>query len=362
MIFQHPKNTLINGRGLSSSYWTKPSGRAISRHAARGFSLVELMIALVLGLLLIGAVVGELISNRQVFRTTENMARVQENARFAFEALAREVREAGGIPCGTTKVANVLNNSQNYWWGDWDSGPLIGYDDYDGNNDNPSVDGPATNNRVAGTDGILILTANLLEGLVITDHNPTSAQFKVNMANHGIQDGDIVMACDNVSAAIFQVTNANQNNMTIVHNTGTGSPGNCSKGLGWPTVCTTNGTQKTFAKGGIISKFSASYWYIGNNSRDGRSLYRLGLTGSPHPVSQEMVDGVTDMQIEYLARTSTALADSYENASDISNWDKVVAVRIALTLETADAVGIDGDSISRTFTHVISLRNREYAP
>ncbi|MEF3193875.1 MAG: PilW family protein, partial [Halothiobacillaceae bacterium] len=302
--------------------------------------MVELMIALVLGLLVIGAVVGVFISNKQAFRTAENMARLQEEARFAFEAMAREIREAGGTPCGATAVANVLNGGGGWW--NWNNGPLIGYD---GNQAGPQPFGSGPGQRVTGTDGVLMLTASLFEGVVITDHNPSAAQFKVNTPNHDIRTDDIVMACDSQSAAIFQVTNANQGNVTIVHNTGTGTPGNCSKGLGLPTVCTANGTSKTFAKGGFISHYSASFWYIGNNAHGGRSLYRLGFTGAPSPQTQEIAEGVTDMQIEYLtatAGTPPTLANSYVAASAIANWADVIAVRITLTMETGDRVATDG--------------------
>lgn len=349
-----------NAIRISTAVPRRAESRSGCRNTARGFSLVELMIALVLGLLVIGAVVSVFIANQQAFRTAESMARLQENARFAFEVLAREMRESGGTPCGATAVANVLNGGGGWW--DWGNGPLIGYD---GNQAGPQSFGSGPGQRVTGTDGVLVLTASLFEGVVITHHNATAAQFTVNMADHGIQDGDIVMACDSQSAAIFQVTNTNQANATIDHNTGTGNPGNCSKGLGLPTVCTADGTPKSFANGGLIAHYSASFWYIGNNSRGGQSLYRLGFTGAPSPQAQEIADGVTDMQIEYLtaaAGTPPTLANGYVAASAIADWADVVAARVTLTMETGDRVGVDGNAIIRPFMHVISLRNREYAP
>ena len=83
---------------------------------AKGFSLVELMIAMALGLFLTGVAVNIVITNRQAFRTTENLSRMQENARSAFELMARDIRSAGGNPCGTPMIVNVLNNPANLWW------------------------------------------------------------------------------------------------------------------------------------------------------------------------------------------------------------------------------------------------------
>lgn len=61
----------------------------------RGLTLVELMVALVLGLFLL-AVVGTLfLGSKQTYRTQENLARMQENGRFVLDLLGRNVREAG---------------------------------------------------------------------------------------------------------------------------------------------------------------------------------------------------------------------------------------------------------------------------
>src|SRR3546814_5862094 len=56
--------------------------------------------------------------------------------------------------------------------------------------------------------------------------------------------------------AVFQVTNAQPGtNVTIVHNTGnTATPGNCSKGLGFPTVCTTGGTKYQYGANSVLTK------------------------------------------------------------------------------------------------------------
>src|SRR5690606_41658238 len=82
----------------------------------------------------------------------------------------------------------------------------------------------------------------------LTAHTTNSAQFKVNTSDHGIEDFDILMVCDYGQASIFQATNVNSSNVTIVHNTGNVSsgPGNCTKGLGLLVECTTKGTVKEY--------------------------------------------------------------------------------------------------------------------
>jgi prepilin-type N-terminal cleavage/methylation domain-containing protein len=65
------------------------------RAGARGFTLVELMVAMVLSLFLIGALVVSFGSARQAAQETERLSRLQENIRFASDYLIRDVRNAG---------------------------------------------------------------------------------------------------------------------------------------------------------------------------------------------------------------------------------------------------------------------------
>jgi len=327
------------------------------RPPVRGIGLVELMIALTLGLVVSGAIFGIFISSRDTFRTTENLARLHDDARITFELLAREIREAGSIACGNTNVANVLNNGGTDWWANWATGPLVGYG---GNTPGPRAFGSTTGDRISGTEAILLRRGNA-SPVIITEHNPASAQFKVNTSNHGFNDGDILMACDSQSAAIFQVTNSSQTNRTVVHNTGTGTPGNCSKDLGFPTNCNGNRKERTFAQGGYLAKYSAAFWYIGVNPRGGRSLYRMENNGAP----TEMARDVTNLQLAFLTGDRAEppqYADSFVAANSVTQWNDVVAVRVVLAHQTSEAVGTGGGPVGRSTQYVVSVRNREYIP
>ena len=60
-----------------------------------GFALIELLIAMVLGLLLMTGAIQVMLSSKQTFRANEDMSRIQENGRFALDLLIRDVRMAG---------------------------------------------------------------------------------------------------------------------------------------------------------------------------------------------------------------------------------------------------------------------------
>jgi len=62
---------------------------------ARGFTLPELMVTMVIGLLLLGGVMQVFVSNRASHRYQQNLSELQDNARFGLDFVARTVRMAG---------------------------------------------------------------------------------------------------------------------------------------------------------------------------------------------------------------------------------------------------------------------------
>ena len=349
----------------------RPRHGAAGALRQRGLTLIEVMVALLLGLLLIGAVGGLYLANHQTFRQVENMARINENARLAFELLGRDLREAGGIACGSRlPTANVVQAPAGTWWNQWGQG-LRGYEQDEAvpTNQLPArAFGLAALDRVAGTDAVVVWSGSNEVALSVVNHNPPAAALQINRNQHGIEDGDIVLACDMRQAAIFQVSNANQANATIVHNTGAAvRPGNCRQELGLsnaaPHDCSTAGSDYSFTAGGFLTRLQASAWYIGFNGRGGTSLYRVSLgndagtaqAGAP----EEVIENVTNLQISYLERsTAGALGNSYVTATTVNDWSRVHAVRLELTYTTAEAVGTDAQRITRTLPFVVGLRNR----
>lgn len=71
-----------------------PSERLSFRHRSSGFTLPELMIAMVVGLMIVGGVIALFLQGRQSFRVDEHVARMQDEARFAVAELGRDLRMA----------------------------------------------------------------------------------------------------------------------------------------------------------------------------------------------------------------------------------------------------------------------------
>lgn len=342
--------------GRPGQYWrvcTSPPSKNL------GFSILELMISMGIGLIISAAVILIFLSNQEMYRQNDNLARLQENARYGFEIMGRHIREAGGIPCGSNlNMANVLTGADTQWWSNW-TGGLQGFEGTD--NTFPQAIGTNVGDRVAGTDAITILSGSISPAVRITGHDSAANILELETAG-ATETGTVLMACDYNQAAIFQVSAATATDRNIEHNISVGTPSNCSAGLGFPTDCAaTPGTPKTFSNNGFVTPLSATAWYLGTNNRGGRSLFRLALetTGTTAaPLVEEVAEGIVDLQIEYLEQDiSGALPNDYVDATTVTDWENVVAARLVVTLETLEPIA-GGNPLVRRWYTIFALRNR----
>lgn len=326
-----------------------------------GFTLVELMISMVLGLVVIGAVLSVMLANKRTYRTSTAMSEIQESSRSAFELMARDIRQSGATGCDNNgKVANVLSTGTS-WWQSWFSIKGFAGADVD-----PAVAaGSNIGDRVINTDS-LELQSIVGTGISVKSHDPVNAQLKLNATATDFADGDLLMVCDFDHATLFQASSYDATNVAVMHESGAGGVGNCSKGLGFPTNCgTATGNVYKFAANSQVAHLTATDWYIGNNGRPdegGRSLYRVRVVnGVATPTPEEVVAGVTDMQIRYRVDGT----DDFFDATSITttDWPKVNALTVTFTMTSADQrvstdATVDSGRLSRSFTWLVTLRNR----
>jgi prepilin-type N-terminal cleavage/methylation domain-containing protein len=72
---------------------------AVAWRRVRGFSLVELMVALTAGLLVAGVIATMFASNARTYAVTNGIGELQEAGRVAFDVLQRDLRMAGYQGC-----------------------------------------------------------------------------------------------------------------------------------------------------------------------------------------------------------------------------------------------------------------------
>jgi prepilin-type N-terminal cleavage/methylation domain-containing protein len=82
--------------------------RTAEQRGQAGFSLVELMVAMLMTLIISGAIYGLLTTGSNVFRREPEVADRQQNIRIAMDAIARDVENAGG---GMPLVGQVFTHT-----------------------------------------------------------------------------------------------------------------------------------------------------------------------------------------------------------------------------------------------------------
>jgi len=86
----------------------------VRRKHQQGLALIELMIAMTLGLLVVGALIMLFANSKETYLLNENLARLQENGRFAMHLVSRDLRWADYRGCLTQDLlANAITGANN---------------------------------------------------------------------------------------------------------------------------------------------------------------------------------------------------------------------------------------------------------
>lgn len=307
-----------------------------------GFTLTELMVALVLGSFMIAGVVGVYVSNVQTAQVQQKLMQSQQSSQVSFQLLSRDAMHAGFSGCGNMipqRVVNVLNPPLE-WWGIWTAG-IQGHEQ----GAVPQFAGTGIS-PLAGTDGVQFMYGRGTSASIVS-HNVTGVPpMVINQNVAGIVEKDIVIGCDSKMAVIFQVTAIAGN--TISHAVGAGTPGNASLNFGFGANGV-NFPQSLAADAGTVMPLETVGWFVGTGTST-NSLYRVALIAGKVQI-EEVLPDVDNLQVQYLSRG----AANYVNANAVTSWEDVVALRVTLTLANDTRMPVAAGL--RTFTQVINLRN-----
>lgn len=307
----------------------------------RGFSLMEMMVALTVGLILIAGTGQILMSGKQSFGVQEGMGNLQDAARFGFFFLQRDIRMAGYPRI----EANTL---------------------------------PAFN-PAGTTDG----------GGNATDQIEVQFQSRSDCLGREVIAGcsvDCPVGCPNADTATVPVSAAACTNGVDPLNPATC----CPAAAICPAACAPSNNAK--------NSYVRNRYFVDNTSpqasrtdRGGRTVltgrlmcqsWRVDSAGN-NPVEigggpQPLVEGIETLQLLYGADTDTPVdgfANRYIRADQVADWTRVVSVRVGMlasTLESIDTqssaqdyVVLDAPLLQRTdalrrrvFVSTLEVRNR----
>ncbi|MBN8766999.1 MAG: PilW family protein [Thiobacillus sp.] len=277
-----------------------------------GFGLVELMIAMAIGLVLLGGIGYLYIGSRGAFRTTDNLSRMQENARYALDMMSRDIRMAGYVGCGnmaSIKVNTIANPPVPPMT---IGNALIGYDSGVG------WVNPTAITRVANTDVLSVMGA-FSNGVNLTGNlAPQNANVQINGNPDGFQAGDVLVITNCVNADVVKATNVSSGSgttITIAHS----NSNNTGNRIG------------VYGSDAFVMRMNQYSYFIGTNPAGNPALYRVGLSGN----AEELVENVQDLQFRYgLDTNSDGAVDSF--SATPGNWTQVVSVTVNLLMRSPD--------------------------
>lgn len=308
-----------------------------------GFSLTELMIAMLLGIFVVGAVIGVYISNNNTNQMNQQIANLQQASQVSFQLVSQDVQHAGYFGCNNVIQQHVFNalNPPLVWWNTW-TGGLQGFEFGAFPNFTNGAVAP-----LAGTDALVVMYGRGVSASVVS-HNPLAEPAMViNQNLAGIVPNDIALACESEWGLMFQVTAVAGTQLS--HAVGPGTPGNRILQFGVAPDGTAY-TRPIESKSGFVMPLESAAWFVG--TRNGvNSLYRVVVVAGQVRV-EEIIPNVADLELQYL-EDGTA---NYVDANPGLAWDRVVSVRAVLTLEDnparPTAIGM------RQISQVVNLRNR----
>jgi len=376
-----------------------PGVSRFSGLSMRGLSLIELLIAMVMGLTLTAGVIQVYVGNTQTERDQEARARMQENGRFAISYLAHELRMAGYLGCLASIEETDINNTLD--------GPPASFQPTSGIQGWEAVGTGLGQASAAQNDVAVVSTSgggwvssggNIIDatdavpgsdivriwnaagtGATINSISPGGAMTVVNSGIVDIDDGDILLLSDCERADWVQACN--------VQDIGGGASINSVLSAGCVPGNITSmplGTQS----GGELVKLQGTMFYVGkrgNVASNPPALFRRQLNqtaGAGTP--EELVEGVESLQILYGVNTDNdnmKTVDAYLTANQVPDWGQVISVRISLLVQSIEdnllpaaapytfhGVTYDGAAgngalpadtrLRRVFTSTVTLRNR----
>jgi len=327
-----------------------------------GLSMLEIMIAMVLGAFLLGGVLQIFSSSKQTYRVQEGMSRLQENGRFAMDFITKDIRMADFWGCLKNGLVNITNNL--------DPGGT-GYDAY-AHAFVQGVDG--TNNTGLNTSDTITIRGAFNSG--ITVQQPYGPQESSNLqisTNNGLAQGDVVLVSDCVQGDIFQISNANPDTGGVaVHNTGSVTqPGNFNATNPGCAGANAHCLSKVYEGDASIFKIGTISYSIQTGSSGQPALFRQ----IDNNAATELVEGIENLQILYGEDSDAdGTPDYYVSAGTAGlDMDQVVSIRVTLLARSIED-NLAGQPVTytyngttttpadrrlrRVFTSTIAVRNR----
>jgi len=265
----------------------------------QGFSLIEMMLAMLIGIIIMGGIMSVYSNTRDLQRSSEDQINLVTDARFALETIGYDLRHTGVF--GGTNVTDLITCRK-------------------GDTSCPSALPAATGD--CASQWYIDISQSIFGGndvvppgySCISNHEPNTDVLVVRYA-----DSNEVDTADLVSGTAYVRSNYLAGQLFV--------------GTAQPVIPDDAGTltanHQLYSRAYYISNYT-------NTPGDGQpALRRVDLINGPQVQDQLILPGATNLQVQYGEDlNSDGSVDAFVNADAVTDFSKVYAVRLWVMIKT----------------------------
>ena len=311
----------------------------------QGFSLVELLIAMTMGVVLIAGMLTVFSGNRRSSDLNSEMANMQENARFALNAMSMDARMGGFQGCPDINSAAARVMAQN--------APAVGNIFATATTGSVVVNEttwsppppltfalPITRTPIPGTHTLSLQYGGPeVEELAVplVDEN-SSVEVASNPGNASV--GDLMLISNCQFADLFRVTAIATSGVNTVFQHNAAANGNIVQSFTAPYGRNARDTP-------LVMRFHSEVYFVGDtgltNDNGDRitALYRQSFPFNDNPV--ELVQGVENMRVRFGIRADSGQLRYMVPGAAAMNPGRVESIQIGLLMTSYDHIAAIDD-------------------
>lgn len=305
---------------------------------SKGFSIVELMITTLIGLIVSYSIMEIYLAQSQLYKTANSQQLIQSTQNAIANLMTPIIRSAGFTGCGTMAIAlSHLNPGGPPPIGTLSTAPtlIMGYsggtstltitqlnraNDNSVSNWTPTLDPTLAGQVERGNDVLVILGSVPGVSPISVSTITTGSDTLVLQSASGIDlsSGQYAAVSDCSKTTVFQITGVAGN--TLFHSAGEGVLQNANSNF-----------AVDYQPGSQFILLQQTAFFVGQGPGGQSALMQATLVGNAWNI-QPLVPGIDLMKVQYGIGTSGTITQ-YVPASAVTNWGQVYAIRIGFLIE-----------------------------
>ena len=275
-----------------------------------GISLVEILVALVISLFLLGGIIQVYMGNKTTFKFANAISEVQENGRYSMDIMSTDLRHVGDWGC----ISFDPNDTSNI------NDTLVGDPDLFDFLNNPAIAG-TDNDGLNDSDTLTIRGSTSGQANIVPPFSDIAQQFLQTSAINTIAAGDVLL-----------ITRCGTNDLLIPAEADLfQATGNVTAGA-TSTISHNTTLSQIYNNDASIKELQTVTYSIQNSANGEPSLFR-SVFGN----DQNLISGVDNLQVLYGIDTDNDdFPNQYVTIDNVPDTNAVVSMRLMLLVRSTE--------------------------